>query len=222
LTPDRHPPRLGFDRTIEGNPVRRTLPIVLLAVALLSACGPDIGGDGQPSAPPLEYDWSKFPRLPLPALATGRQQVKASAVAGCITRFYEPANDLFARTAQSDPACLTGPLPNTAPLVVPGGAILTVRAADGYSFGAEVIDGTEVYATVSAAREFPARIDGLIRSTGDTLARQAGFNIPEIEFFAPTEPGDYLIYVSAQLGRIDRTYRELDTLFLYRLRVTAG
>jgi hypothetical protein len=239
--------------------VRRTLPIALLAVALLSACGSvppppslapspslapppslapspspafsptaapsqdatDIGGD-QPSAPPLEYDWSRFPRLPLPVLATGRDQIEASAVAGCITRFYQPANDLLGRSAQSDPDCLTGPLPRTAPLVVPGGAGLTVRAPDGYTLGAEIVDGTEAYANVSASSAFPARIDGMTPFGGDSLARAAGFTIPEIQFVAPTEPGDYLIYVSAQLSRIDRTYRELDTVFLYRLRVTAG
>ncbi len=88
--------------------------------------------------------------------------------------------------------------------------------------GAEIVDGTETYATVSASRAFPARIDGLTAFGGVDLARETGFNIPEIQFVGPTEPGDYLIAVAAQLGRIDRTYRELDTIFLYRLRVTAG
>jgi hypothetical protein len=234
--------------------MRRTLPIALLAVALLSACGAvppvpslapspslapppslalsptaapsadatDIGGDGQPSAPPLEYDWSTFPRLPLPTLASDRDQIEPSAVAGCITRFYEPADDLFGRIAHSDPECLTGPLPPTPLLVVPAGANLTVRAPDGYMLGAEVIEGTEAYATVSASRAIPARIDGMVAFGGESLAREVGFNLLEIQFFAPTEPGDYLIAVAAQLGRIDRTYRELDTLFLYRLRVTGG
>lgn len=182
----------------------------------------DTGGDGQPSAPPLEYDWSTFPRLPLPTLASDRHQIEPSAVAGCITRIYEPANDVFGRTAHSDQDCLTGPLPLTAPLVVPAGANLTVRAPDGYMLGAEITEGTETYATVSASRAIPARIDGMIAFGGESLAREAGFNLPEIQFFAPTEPGDYLISVAAQLGRIDRTYRELDTLFLYRLRVTGG
>ena len=39
---------------------------------------------------------------------------------------------------------------------------------------------------------------------------------------APTEPGDYLVTVAAQLGRDDRLYRELDTIFLFRLRVAGA
>ena len=182
----------------------------------------DFGGDGQPTSPPLEYDWSKFPRLPLPTLAAGRAQVAATAVAGCITHFYEPANDPFGRIAQSDPDCLTGPLPTTAPLVVAAGAELIVRAPEGYMLGAEVVEGADVFATVTASRAFPARIDGITAFGGDSLAREPGFSVLEIPFFAPTEPGDYLIAVAAQLGRIDRTYRELGTIFFYRLRVTAG
>lgn len=184
--------------------------------------GTTLGGDGSPTPPPLEYDWRTFPRLPPPVLAAGGTEIEATAVAGCITRFYEPADDALGRVAQSDPECQTGPLTQTAPLVVAAGALLTVRAPDGFVMGAEIIDGSDVFATVSATRAFPARIDGLSSFTGVNLARESGFNLGEISFGAPTDPGDYLVIVAAQLSRIDRTYRELDTRFLYWLRVTAG
>ena len=155
-------------------------------------------------------------------LVAGRASVKAAAVAGFVTRFYEPRNDEFGRIAQSDPVCLKGPLPRTAPLVVAAGAVLVVRPPDGYMLGAEVTDGTEVYAIVSASQFIPARIDAIGLIGASELAREPGFGILEIQFVAPTQPGDYLVTVAAQYGTVDRTYRELDTAFLFRLRVTAG
>lgn len=244
----------------------RTLPALILAVVLLSACGsvvsspslahstspapstspaqsaglePSPGlippptaapsdeptvdpGFPSPDVPPLVYDWSKFPRLPTPILLAGRASVKAVAVAGCVTRFYEPRNDEFGRTTQSDPVCLTGPLPRSAPLVAAAGALLIVRAPDGYTLGAEVIDGAVGYAIVSSSRLIPPRIDGVGLDGTSELTRQMGFDLLEIQFAAPTEPGDYLINVAAQLGGVDRIYREFDTSFLFLLRVVAG
>lgn len=234
--------------------MRRTLPAVVLAVALLSACGgvaptprpspspsppPTLSpspsptaapsevaiiddGDASPVTPPLDYDFSKFPRLPTPKLEAEHDAVAASAVAGCVTRIYEPRGDSFGRSALATPVCLTGPLPRTAPLVLAPGAPLSVRAPHGYTLGADVVDGTDVFAIVYASRAIPPRIDGVTAFGGVELTRAAGFNLAEIPFAAPTEPGDYLVAVAATLGRADRTYREIDAIFLYLLRVTAG
>jgi hypothetical protein len=74
---------------------------------------------------------------------------------------------------------------------------------------------------VSVSRSIPIKVDGITTFGGQELARATGFDITEIAFVAPVEPGDYVIAVTAQLGTADRTYREFDTVFFYRLRVTA-
>jgi hypothetical protein len=179
-------------------------------------------GEPTQDVPPLVYEWSRFPRLPLPTLVAAHDRIKAAAVAGCITRVYEPRNDAYGRSTQFSPACLTGPLPRTAPLAVAAGAALSVRAPDGYVLGAELADSSEAYAAVYGSGSIPARIDGVGLGGSNELTRETGFKLLQIEFFAPTEPGDYLITVAAQLGTADGTYREFDTAFLFRLRVVAG
>jgi hypothetical protein len=179
------------------------------------------GGLETPTPPPLAYDWSTFPTLPTPTLVSGDDVIPTAAVAGCVIRFYEPADDPFGRIAQSDPVCRTGPLPATEPLVVAPETLLVVRAPDGYTLGAEIVEGEESFAIISARQTIPARIDA-ISAGGTELSRQSGFDFGELEFVAPTEPGDYLITVAAQLGRNDRLYRELDTIFLFRLRVAGA
>jgi len=174
-----------------------------------------------PTPPPLAYDWSTFPTLPTPTLVSGRDAIPTAAVAGCVIRFYEPADDPYGRIAQSDPVCRTGPLPATGPLVVTPEALVVVRAPDGYTLGAEIVEGEESFAIISARQTIPARIDA-ISAGGKELSRQSGFDFGELEFVAPTEPGDYLVTVAAQLGRDDRLYRELDTIFLFRLRVAGA
>jgi hypothetical protein len=152
---------------------------------------------------------------------SGRDAIPTAAVAGCVIRFYEPADDPYGRIAQADPVCRTGPLPATEPLVVAPEALVVVRAPDGYTLGAEIVEGEESFAIISARQTIPARIDA-ISAGGKELSRQSGFDFGELEFVAPTEPGDYLVTVAAQLGRDDRLYRELDTIFLFRLRVAGA
>jgi hypothetical protein len=87
--------------------------------------------------------------------------------------------------------------------------------------GRRDLEGEESFAIISARQTNPARIEAI--SAGRTeLSRQSGFDFGELEFVAPTEPGDYLVTIAAQLGRGDRLYRELNTIFLFRLRVAGA
>ena len=208
---------------VTPSPIPTTTPATGPPPSPTASPSEDPFGEGleTPAPPPLAYDWSTFPTLPTPTLVSGRDAIPTAAVAGCVIRFDEPVDDPYGRVAQSDPVRRTGPLPGTEPLVVAPEPLLVVRAPDGYTLGAEIVEGEESFAIISARQTNPARIDAI--SAGRTeLSRQSGFDFGELEFVAPTEPGDYLVTIAAQLGRGDRLYRELNTIFLFRLRVAGA
>ena len=176
-------------------------------------------------APPLEVDFSTAPTFPSPILVVGKTRASAIGESGCPQIVYEPADDEFGRQTGMQQACIAGPvLAFAKPVHVNAGYPLVFRAPKGWVLGAGVASSTDPYGPfwIIEATRLAARPGGATRLSGDRwgeIGRGEGFRLDEIDALAPTDPGDYLVTVRAQVGQTPAKWRTYDRTYSYWIRV---
>jgi hypothetical protein len=183
---------------------------------------------GESEAPPLEVDFSTAPTFPSPILVVGKTRTSAIGESGCPTIIYEPADDVFGRQAgMQEPCGSFSVLTSAKPVSVSAGYPLVFRAPKDWVLSAQVVFATDPYgpfwiieATRRAARPGGATpLAGIVGEGQVEIGRGEGLREDEIDAMAPTEPGEYLVTVQAQVGQVPTKWRTYDRTYYYWIRV---
>jgi hypothetical protein len=142
------------------------------------------------------------PEFPAPLLVTGGSSVSAVSGTGCAAVFY----DLPDTVIDDDPICATGARAIEDPIAVAPQAPLTIAAPEGWLLGSDLISDTGVAIQLLAIPTVP--VDGTVLvgppsgSVAGVLMSEAGmWDLPSVDAVAPSEPGDYVLQLTAQISR---------------------
>jgi hypothetical protein len=178
--------------------------------------------------PTLEVDFDTAPTFPSPLLVVGKGSTSAIGESGCPHVIYEPADDEFGhQTGMQEPCVTFSVLRSAKPVSVSAGHPLVFRAPKGWVLGAQVVFAADPYgpfwiieATRRAATPGDATpLAGIVGGDPVQIGRGEGFRLAEIDALAPTEPGEYLVTVQAQVGQTPPKWRTLDRTYFYWIRV---
>ncbi len=173
---------------------------------------------GESPAPTLEVDFDTAPTFPSPILVVGKTRTSAIGESGCPQVIYEPANDEFGRQIRTQEPCVTFPiLASAKPVSVSAGYPLVFVPPEGWVLGAQVVFETDPFGPFWIIEAAP--LAGTVGGGPVEIGRGDGFRELEIDAQAPTEPGDYLVTVQAQVGQIPTKWRTFDRIYYYQIRV---
>lgn len=177
-----------------------------------------------PPATELVVPLDEVPAFPTPLLVDGDADRPALGAGGCPTIYYEPQDDPYGRIAEYvSPTCPSVVVTLGQPIEITNGGELLFRAPPGWAMGAQVIRGTAALWVVGASPLESAAPGVRMIDAGAgpavELASDEGFSLLEVFASAPTDPGDYLAKLEAQMGQVDRTWRASGLTYYWWIRV---